>query len=83
MEVSDGAMLRISGEQEAPLVMSPKPRHRKQRISVIDLGEAGPSEVGFSDTSTPVESVLPNYSQQKSSLLNCPEILMWTVGREG
>ena len=71
-DMSDGAMLRILGEQEASLVVSPQRRWRKQSIRLVDVSVAGPSEVGIPWTSTPVKSVVPLYSQRKSCLLDWP-----------
>ena len=53
--------------------MSPTLRRRKRPVHVVDVGEAGPYEMGISGTSTPVKGRLPIYSQRRSSLLGLPE----------
>ena len=70
--VSDGAMLRILGEQEASSAVTPRRRRRKRPFRKVDVSATGPSEVGIFRTLTPVKSVLPIYSQRWSSLLELP-----------
>ena len=71
--MSEGVMSQVLGEQEAATAVSPRLRRAKRPIRVVDVGEAGLSEVVNSDTSTPVKSMLPIYSQRRSSSLDLPE----------
>ena len=72
VDVSDGAMSRILGEQEAPPAVAFQRRRRKRPIRRVDVSATGFSKVGTSLPSTPVKSFSPIYSQRRSSLLEFP-----------
>ena len=73
-DVSDGAMLRILGEKEAPLDVTLQRGRWKRSIRLADVSTAGPSEAGFYRISTPVKIFV---AHKLSTKVNFTGIVAW------